>query len=246
VPDSHPLPRHHEAGAPALALTRRTLLTGALLGAGTLITGCAGSSRPAAGASAAPSGSSTAARPSATATTAAPGSRTLLAYFSRAGENYYYGGRRNLQVGNTEVVARMIEELAAVDVFRIEPARPYPTDYEQTVELNRQEQADYVMPELAQAPPALDGYDTVLLGSPVWSSAAPRIMWSFLEAVDLSGKTLLPFVTHAVSGLNRIPEAYGDALPDTTIGDGLAIQGETAGEARPQVQQWLSSARLLR
>src|SRR5215213_8784812 len=51
--------------------------------------------------------------------------RVLLAYFSRAGENYYYGGRRDLDVGNTEVLARIIAELTQVDVHRIEAAQPY-------------------------------------------------------------------------------------------------------------------------
>ena len=52
--------------------------------------------------------------------------RILLAYFSRPGENYYYGGRRDLAVGNTQVLAEMIAELIDCDVFRIEAAEPYP------------------------------------------------------------------------------------------------------------------------
>ncbi len=51
--------------------------------------------------------------------------RVLLAYFSRAGENYYHGGRRDLKVGNTEVVARMISKLIRCDVHRIRAADPY-------------------------------------------------------------------------------------------------------------------------
>ena len=52
--------------------------------------------------------------------------RILLAYFSRPGENYYYGGRRDLDVGNTQVLAEMIADLIDCDVFRIEAAEPYP------------------------------------------------------------------------------------------------------------------------
>lgn len=48
--------------------------------------------------------------------------RVLLAYFSRAGENYHYGGRRNLAVGNTQVVAQLISHRLTVDTFRIEAA----------------------------------------------------------------------------------------------------------------------------
>ena len=65
-------------------------------------------------------------------TDAGTASRTLLAYFSRAGENYYYGGRRDLEVGNTEVLARMISELIDCDVHRIDagvgPDEHHPPD----------------------------------------------------------------------------------------------------------------------
>jgi hypothetical protein len=66
--------------------------------------------------------------------------RVLLAYFSRAGENYYYGGRTDLDVGNTEVLARMISALIACDVHRIEAADPYPDGYGAAVERNVREQ----------------------------------------------------------------------------------------------------------
>lgn len=64
----------------------------------------------------------------------------LLAYFSRAGENYYYGGRRNLTVGNTEMFARTIRTRIVCDVHRIEAAKPYSRDYDETVARNVREQ----------------------------------------------------------------------------------------------------------
>lgn len=66
--------------------------------------------------------------------------RVLLAYFSRAGENYDYGGRTNLDVGNTEVLAGMIGTLIACDVHRIEAADPYSDGYDATVARNVREQ----------------------------------------------------------------------------------------------------------
>jgi hypothetical protein len=117
--------------------SRRTLLTGGLLlGASTWI-GTAACS--------APDGQSTTLEtitPEPTMSPAPTGaaSRTLLAYFSRAGENYYYGGRRDLEVGNTEVLARMISELIDCDVHRIDAADPYPAGYDATVARNVREQ----------------------------------------------------------------------------------------------------------
>jgi hypothetical protein len=78
--------------------------------------------------------------PTATGGDTTTSSRILLAYFSRPGENYYYGGRRNLEVGNTEVLARMIAELIDCNVHRIEATDPYPASYDATVARNVQEQ----------------------------------------------------------------------------------------------------------
>ncbi len=80
--------------------------------------------------------------------TPTPG-RVVLAYFSRAGENYHYGGRRDLDVGNTEGLAQMIAELTEVDVHRIDAADPYPDDYDATVARNVTEQKDNARPGMA-------------------------------------------------------------------------------------------------
>jgi flavodoxin len=125
--------------------------------------------------------------------------RILLAYYSRAGENYHYGGRRTLKVGNTEVLAGMIGQLIACDLYRIEAADPYSDDYDATVDRNVREQN--ARPGIANLRTSISDYDTVLVGSPIWNNRAPMIMSTFVESLDFSGKTLYPFVTHAVSGL---------------------------------------------
>ncbi|GAB3366372.1 flavodoxin [Modestobacter lapidis] len=170
----------------------------------------------------------------------------LLAYFSRAGENYYYGGRRTLDVGNTQVVAEMISGLIDCDVYRIEAADPYSDDYDDTVARNVAEQDADARPATAAPLPAVEQYDTVLLGSPIWNVRAPMIMSTFVEDLDLSGKTVLPFVTYAVSRLGNAPRDYARLLPTATVGDGLAVQGEEAAGAAGDVEQWLRAAGLLR
>lgn len=163
----------------------------------------------------------------------------LLAYFSRPGENYYYGDRIDLEVGNTQVVADMIAARVTVDVYRIEAADPYPQDYEQTVARNVREEDDDARPEIADSLPDVSGYDTVLLGSPVWNVQTPMIMRTFVEGLDLRGKTIHPFVTYAVSGMGRVDRDYARLCPDSTIGEGLAVQGEEATQARSEVEAWL-------
>ncbi|WP_207757718.1 NADPH-dependent FMN reductase family protein [Nonomuraea cypriaca] len=111
------------------ALARRSLLRGALAAGATMMVtlqagACSASwRRPPAPE---PPTDERAKRPHTPPPASKPG---LLAYFSRAGENYYYyGGRRDLKVGNTEVLAQMISSRIDCDVHRIEPAEPYPED----------------------------------------------------------------------------------------------------------------------
>lgn len=171
-------------------------------------------------------------------------STVLVVYFSRPGENYWEGGRRDLEVGNTKVLGDMIAESIGADVYEIVPSEPYPDEYDAAVDRNRQEQEADARPGIAGELPDVRSYDTILLGSPVWSNEAPKIMYTFIESVDLSDKRVLPFVTYAVSGMSGIDADYRAALPDSTVADGLAIRGEEVAEAEPEVTEWLQSNEL--
>jgi flavodoxin len=229
-------------------LRRRSLLRGAVVGVagavlGVQLSGCSDSpSRPMAGErEQRPTG------PTATGTAepTATGSPILLAYFSRAGENYYYGGRTNLTVGNTEVLAGMISRLIACAVHRIEPADPYPDDYEETVARNVREQNEGTRPAIANPLASIDQYDVVLLGSPIWSVRLPMIMTTFTERFPFAGKTVFPFVTYAVSGLGTTVRDYAALCPGATIGEGLAVRGEEVGDAGAAAEAWLRRIALL-
>jgi hypothetical protein len=131
-------------------LSRRAVLQQGLLlsvGGWVALAGCSSvdNSPPVANPTATPTGRDT--------TTA---SRILLAYFSHPGENYYYGGRRNLQVGNTEVLARMIAELIDCDVHRIDAADPYSASYDATVARNVREQEADARPAIANPLASID------------------------------------------------------------------------------------------
>ena len=186
--------------------------------------------------------------PSAPSATSAPaaGRRVLVAFFSRAGENYYYyGGRRNLTVGNTEVVAGMIRDRTGADLYKIEPADRYPDSYDETVDRNNEEQESNALPSIAGALPDVGSYEVVILGSPVWGSRAPRIMSTFIDGVDLGGKTVLPLVTYAVSGMSGIDDFYRSALTTATVERGLAARGEEVRDAGADVDNWLRGHNLI-
>jgi len=174
-----------------------------------------------------------------TASAELPKGRVLLAYFSRPGENYHNGGRRTLEIGNTQVVADMMEQTIGCDVYRITAADPYPDSYDATVERNVREQDSDARPAIVDPPASLDGYDTVLLGSPIWNVRPPMIMSTFIEAYDFAGKTVLPLVTYAVSGLGRTVEVYTASCRGAMFGEALAVRGEEVAGSRPAVRDWL-------
>ncbi|WP_198654194.1 MULTISPECIES: flavodoxin [Nocardia] len=79
----------------------------------------------------------------------------------------------------------------------------------------------------------------MLLGSPVWNSRAPRIMSTFIDGLDVTGKTVLTFVTYAVSGMSGIDDFYRRVLTTATVATGLAVRGEEVHEAGGDVDRWL-------
>jgi flavodoxin len=170
--------------------------------------------------------------------------RVLVAYFSRPGENYWYGGRRDLRVGNTETLVRLIDQRLRCDVYRIEAAEPYSDDYDDTAARNVREQDDDARPPIAQPPPAVDPYDVVILASPLWNVRPPMIMRTFVEGHDFADKLVLPVTTYAVSGLGDAAEEYADACRGARIGRGLAVRGEHVRDAGDDVDAWLRRTRL--
>lgn len=165
--------------------------------------------------------------------------KVLLAYFSRPGENYYYGDRIDLKVGNTEAMARRIRGLIDCDPYRIEPTDAYPESYDATVKRNVREQDADARPAIKGTLPDLGGYDTVLLGSPIWNVRAPMIMTTFTEQLDFSGKTVVPFTTHAMSGLGTTARDYAASCPGATFAEALAVRGEKVDQADRDISAWL-------
>jgi flavodoxin len=222
-------------------LSRRTVLHRALLlGAGgwaAALAGCSSANNP-------PPAQDPTTTPSSTRTgvDTTTSNRILLAYFSRPGENYYYGGRRNLEVGNTEVLARMITELINCDVHRIAAADPYPASYDATVARNVREQNTDARPAIANQLASIEPYDAVLLGSPIWNVRPPMIMTTFTQSYDFTGKTVHPFVTYAVSGLGSTQRVFTEACSGARIDDGLAVRGEEVATSRPGCETAGSSA----
>ena len=116
----------------------------------------------------------------------------LIAYFSRAGENYFSGALRTVSVGNTEIAAKMVQEATGADLFKIEPLQPYAEDYNTCIAQAQDDQRRNARPELAGYLDSLEGYDTIYLGYPNYWGTMPMPVFTFLEHFDFAGKTIRP------------------------------------------------------
>ncbi|WP_336714142.1 flavodoxin [Arthrobacter sp. USHLN218] len=149
---------------------------------------------------------------------------------------------RHLETGNTEILARTIADRTGCDLYRIEASDPYSGNYDDTVARNVREQDADARPGIAQPLPDIRGYGTLILASPIWNVRPPMIMSTFVDGLDVTGKSLLPVVTYAVSGLGSSPDVYRAAAPSAVIGPGLAVRGETVPDCGAQLNRWLSDA----
>ncbi len=172
----------------------------------------------------------------------ASGMNILVLYFSRTGEQYQVGV---IEKGNTAIVAEMIGEATGADLFEILPADDhYPMTYKELTDVALQEQRESARPAYAGDLPDMSGYDTIFIGAPVWWGDWPMILYTVFESTPLSGKTLIPFSTHAGSGLSGFDRSLAKAYPDCTVAKGLAVAGTDAQNNPDKVQtavaNWLS------
>ena len=111
--------------------------------------------------------------------------KILIAYFSRADENYNVG---NVDVGNTEIMAGFIKDYLGdkAETFKIDPVKSYPTNYKECTEVATQELNSNARPEFKNANSLnLDNYDTIFIGYPIWWGDVPMIINTFLEKYEI-------------------------------------------------------------
>jgi flavodoxin len=163
----------------------------------------------------------------------APGSASVLvAFFTRT--------------GNTAVIARQIRRALDADLFEIRPAEAYPEDYEATVAQATRERESGFEPPLAARVPNVERYETVFLGFPVWGMSAPPVIRSFLSQHDLSGKALVPFITHGGYGLGQSLGVVAEASPQAGLLEGFSMEADQERRTLEQVTSWLGGVQITR
>ena len=152
-------------------------------------------------------------------------SKTLVAYFSAT--------------NNTEGVAKHIAEGIGADIYEILPEEPYTDadlDYNSDCRANREQNDDSARPAISGTVENMEQYDTIFLGYPIWWGNAPKIIFTFLESYDFSGKTIIPFCTSGSS-----PIGSTTAMQNVTQGanwlDGHRFGG---GASSDTVMDWVN------
>ncbi|MBD9195999.1 MAG: hypothetical protein EGQ09_02920 [Clostridiales bacterium] len=125
----------------------------------------------------------------------------LIAFYSRAGENYFGGAYRRIAVGNTEKAAELLADITGGELFHIRQAEPYSDVYQTCIAEAQQDLRSHARPEVLDLPEALDAYDEIYLGYPNYWGTMPMAVYTFLEHYDFTGKVIHPFCTHEGSGL---------------------------------------------
>lgn len=164
--------------------------------------------------------------------------KILIAYFSRAGENYNVG---NIQKGNTQIVAELIGSQTGGTLFKIQTKNPYPEDYQKCTEVAKKEKESNARPELTDRVDNIDEYDVIFLGYPIWWNDMPMAVYTFLKSYDFSGKTIIPFCTHEGSGLADTKNSISDTCSNAKVIEGLAIRGKTAQKSPEETKDLVIS-----
>jgi len=154
----------------------------------------------------------------------------LIAYFSAT--------------GNTRTVAEQIAEVLNASLFDIVPEAPYTNDdlnWTNRASRSITEQYDNsVRPAFVGAVENMDGYDIVFVGFPIWNGIPPRIIYTFLENYDFSGKTVVPFSTSNTTGISRSMTEIRNLLPDSYVLEGVNISRANLDLADEVIDEWLN------
>ena len=146
--------------------------------------------------------------------------------------------------GNTRQVAQKLADSLNAELFDIQPEEPYTQedlDYSNdNCRANQEMNDDSARPAIQQTLNSLSGYDTIYLGYPIWWGTAPRIINTFLESYDLTGKTLYLFCTSGSSGIEQSLSDLHTLYPDLNIADGQRFSSDASDE---EMESWLANNR---
>ena len=178
----------------------------------------------------------------------------LIAYFSRVGNTDFPEDvdavssasllrKDGALYGNTQYVAALIQQATGGDLFLIETEEKYPADYDETDQLGGKENRERSRPALASHVDDIAGYDRIYLGYPNWYYDMPMAVYAFLEEYDLSGKTIIPFVTSGGGGFSKSISEIQSLQPNAEVlTEGYKVTHSKVNDVTLEdIEEWLDS-----
>ena len=163
------------------------------------------------------------------------------------------------RTNNTKAIAEIIHKNVGGTLVALELEKPYPANYQATVQQVANENETGFLPPLKTKIANIGQYDVVFVGFPTWGMQLPPPMKSFLRQYDLKGKTVIPFNTNAGYGVGSSFETVKELCPNSNVLEGftmrggverdgqlLVIEGEKAKEAETNVVKWLKKNKIVR
>jgi len=161
------------------------------------------------------------------------------------------------RTNNTKAIAEIIRNNVGGTLVALELEKPYPENYQATVQQIVKENETGYLPPLKTTIDSIEKYDVVFLGFPTWDMKMPPPMKSFLHQYSLSGKTVIPFNTNAGYGVGSGFQTVKELCPNSKILEGFeikggverdgvyfVIKGEKAKEAETEVKKWLQKIKI--
>lgn len=145
--------------------------------------------------------------------------------------------------GNTKAVAQTLAKLQDADIYEIVPQQPYTDEdlnyNDRTTRATAEQNDPEARPEIRGSITDFEKYDIVYVGYPIWWGDMPRILYTFFDTYDFSGKTIAPFCTSGGSRLSGTPETIAGLEAGAEVLDGLAVGSSQADNSGDAVADWL-------
>lgn len=164
--------------------------------------------------------------------------RRALLYYSRNGFNYINCEIKNIEIGNTEKIAKLIKESISCIIYKIEMVKPYSKNYEECLkeaEYDYKNNIDVKLKDYYN----LSFYDEIFIGYPIFFSSLPMPIYSYLVHSNLENKIIYPFITHEGSGIGDSIYKLRTLLKNCEIKDPFIIPGSLVDNCKLDLEKYL-------
>ena len=162
----------------------------------------------------------------------------LTVYFSKAGENFFPGGIRAVDKGNTAYAAEYVQKAVGGDLIEIVPSEGYPFDYKECAKRAKTEIDTAARPEIKVNVEDMGKYDVIYVCFPNWCGTAPMCVFTFLELYDLTGKKIALLCTNEGSGLANSEADLKKCCIGAEVVAGLSVKGHQVQESEAVIAAW--------